>query len=158
LALAAPLADHRTEYLPQVIKRVLDLPIVTRALICCAFGETADNDSSVSWPGDPVSVVGRIARLTSVLCLRVVYGVVPEEGEHISGTVTQVRFWCRPLISSDWTWPHTFLLWYVSVTSCRICLIGAPRSISYFLLLFVIGYSAARLPCGMWMSRGVVSI
>ena len=64
LALAVPSVGRRTEYLPQVIKRVLDLPIVIRALIC---GET----SSISWSGDLASAVGRIARLTSVLCLRV---------------------------------------------------------------------------------------
>jgi len=66
LALAVPSVGRRTEYLPQVIKRVLDLPIVIRALICCAFGET----SSVSWPGDLASAVGRMVCLTSVLCLR----------------------------------------------------------------------------------------
>ena len=66
LALVAPSADRRTEYLPQMIKRVLDLPIVIRALICCAFGET----SSVSWPGDLASAVGRMVCLASVLCLR----------------------------------------------------------------------------------------
>ena len=45
-----------TEYLPQVIGRVPDFLIVIWVLICYTFGETADNGSSGSRPGDPVSV------------------------------------------------------------------------------------------------------
>jgi len=49
-----------TEYLPQVIERVPDFPIVIWALICYTFGETADNGSSGSRTGDPVSVRGSL--------------------------------------------------------------------------------------------------
>jgi len=59
------------------------------------------------------------------------------------------------IIACDWTQPCTILLWYVDVLSCFIYL-RTPRSISFFLLLCVAGYSAARISCGMWMSSPVV--